>query len=156
MCGIIKRMEKWVEWTRVRNKIIRSVSSTSGVASKIAQSIASTSMIVANSTLSCPTQSISGRGDQHLENNIQVIPTYGRGSLPNMRKVGNNEKNKEKEQEKSETKPPSPMQVINLDVDNNPLDGQEKDASQKGDTLSLLVTKVSSFLATTRERRHPQ
>lgn len=125
MRGIIKRIEKWVEWTRARKKRTRSASSTGGVASKTTQSIVATSMTVATSTLVGPTQSIGGGGDQPPKKNVQITPTYGGGSLPDMGKFGDDETNKEKEHEKSVAKPSSPVQVINLDGDNNPLDDQE-------------------------------
>ena len=40
-------------------------------------------------------------------------------------------------------KPSSPIQVINLNGDTNPMDGREQDVSQQGNTLALLVTKVN-------------
>ena len=55
-------------------------------------------------------------------------------------------KDKGKEQETSVAKPSSPIQVINLDGETNSMDGQDQDASQQGDTLALLVTKVTTFL----------
>lgn len=153
MRGIIKRTNMWVEWTRARKKRTRSASSTGGVASKKAQSTAATSTIVATSTLADPTQFV-GRGDQPPKKNIQVAPTYRGGSVPDTGKVGNDEKNKE-EQEKSVTKPPSLVQVINLDGENNPLDGQEQDASQQGGTFALSVTKVTTFPTTTQSKETP-
>lgn len=37
---------------------------------------------------------------------------------------------KEKEQDNFMKRPSSPIQVINLDIDKNPMDGQDQDASQ--------------------------
>lgn len=47
------------------------------------------------------------------------------------------------------------MPVINLDGYNNPLDGQEKEKSQKGDTLALLVTKVNTFPTAIQRKETP-
>ena len=94
-----------------------------------------------------PSQSIRQGGDQPLEKNVSLTPTYGAGPLLNIGKMGEKEddKDKGKEQEKSVAKPFSLVQVINLDGDTNPMDGQEKEASQQGDTLALSVAKVFAF-----------
>ena len=55
MHGIIKRTNKWVEWTRARKKSTGSIGSTGGVALGAAQSNAATSTIAATSTSGGPT-----------------------------------------------------------------------------------------------------
>ena len=62
---------------------------------------------------------------------MPLTPIYGASLLLNIRKVGDkqDDKDKGKEKEKLVAKPSSPIQVINLDGDTNPMDDQEKDAS---------------------------
>ena len=88
---------------------------------------------------------------------MPITPTCGVGFLLDIEKVGEKEgdKDKEKEQEKSVAKPTSPIQIINLDGDTNPMDGQEQDTSQQGDTLALSVTKVVAFLAASQSKKTP-
>ena len=80
-----------------------------------------------------------------------------KGSLLDIKKVREKggEKEKEKEKEKLVAKPMSPIQIINLDGNTNPMDGQEQYASQQGDTFSLLVTKVASFLVAYQRKKNP-
>ena len=94
-----------------------------------------------------PSQSIGQGGDQPPEKNVPLTPTCGAGPLPNIGKTGEkgDDKDKGMEQEKSVAKPSSLVQVINLDCNMNPMDGQKQEASQQGDTLALSVTKVTAF-----------
>lgn len=127
MNGIIKRKEKWVEWTGARRNRTRATSSSSRVASWKTQSLAVTSTTVARSTLVGPTQSIGGGGDQPPKNNIQVPPSYGGCSLPDTGKFGVKEVEKEKENEKKKSlvMDSSHVLVIKIDGDNNPLNDKE-------------------------------
>ena len=69
--------------------------------------------------------SIRQGGDQPLKKNVQTIATWGEGYLPNIGKVRDKEKDKEKEREKLVANPSSNVQVINLDGDRKPMNGQE-------------------------------
>ncbi len=65
------------------------------------------------------------------------------------------DKDKGKEQEKSMAKPSSLVQVISLDGDTTPPDGQVQEASQQGDTLSLSVTRVVAFPVASQSKPTP-
>lgn len=144
-----------MEWTGARKKRTRSTGSTGGVSIGAAHSTATTTTTATTSI--GPLQFIGQGGDQPPEKNVSLTPTCGAGPLPNIGKIGEKEddKDKGKEQEKSMAKPSSPIQVINLDSDTNPMDGQDQDASQQGDTLALSVANVATSRATSQSKPTP-
>lgn len=127
MRGIIKIIEEWVEWTNVIKKRTGATSSIDGVSRRASQLAAAMTTMNTTTIYVEPSQSIGQGGDQPPENNVSLTPTRGSGPLPNIGKMGEKEddKDKGKEQEKSVAKPSSPIQVINLDGDTNPMGGQE-------------------------------
>lgn len=121
-----------------------------------------TSIIIVTSTSIKPTWSIGEGGYNPHKNNIQFLPTYGGGSLLDSKKVGDKDAKKDKEkkeknQEQIVVKDSSPMPIVNLNGDNNPLDGDGKDQgeSKKGNILALVVTKTFTFLFSNRRKDTP-
>ena len=124
MAGIIKRTDKWVEWTRVRKKWTRAIGTSARVSSEAQTTSTTTSTTTTTTSTSMgPSQSTSGGGNNPPKNNIQVLPTCRGGFLLDTGKVGDKkvEKDKEKEKEKHHSikKDSSTILIINLDGDRN-------------------------------------
>ena len=102
-----------------------------GVLARVIQSIVATTTMTTTSTSTGPSQSIGQGGDQPLEKNVFLTLTYRASPLPNINKTREKKDGKDKgqEQEKLVAKPSSPVQLINLNGDTNPMDGLEYEAS---------------------------
>ena len=109
----------------MRKKRTRVSNSTNGVLTGASQSVVAT----ATNIMTCvgTLKSIGQGGDQTQEKNVPFTPTYRVFPLSNIGKMREKEYDKHKgmEQENSMAKQSSPLQVINLDGDMNPMDGQE-------------------------------
>ena len=66
----------------------RSIGSIGGVSSRVAQSIIEMTTTNTTSAYVGPLQSIGQGGDQPLEKNVLITPTYRGGSLPDIGKFG--------------------------------------------------------------------
>lgn len=95
----------------MRKKRTGTISSIDGVSiGGFESSIATTTMATTSVSIG-PSISIGQGGDQPPKNNVLLTRTCGGGPLPNIRKTGEKEddKNKGKEQEKFVAKPSSPV-----------------------------------------------
>lgn len=109
----------------MRKKRTRATSSIDGVSIGICQSAVVMTTMATTTTYVVPSQCIGQGGDQPPVKNLPLTLTYRAIPLSNIGKMEEKEDDKEwgKEQEKSVAKPSSPIQVINLDGNTNPMDG---------------------------------
>lgn len=111
MDEIFKRTNKWVEWIRARRKRIGATGSSKNISrgAQMASTPTSTTLVT-NSIFMGPSHLVGGGDQPPDDKNVQVKPSCGRGSLPDMGKLRDTKAKKKRRKRKRIQWPRIPLQ----------------------------------------------